>query len=437
MLARITAIAWKDLYITFKDRDALIYMIALPVLLSAIIGLAFGTSGDVQIDAVPVAVINQDQGVTLPDGTSLDLGAEVQRAFVPSSDPAQDTPYRALYDLTDGKVYADFNQARAHVEDGDLAAAIAITDPQWTAQALAGGSPAPITLYYDSGRSIGPSVVRAILSAITNSMNSVILAQQIGPAALAEIGSTLGADEATVAQAVERLRGQAMTLAEASPIRLERLDWQGKRRIFDAMQYFAPSMAILFMSFAMGAGAATIRTEIQQWTLPRILSTPTPRWVFMVGKLLGMVGTGLAQMVLLIAATTLIARLMGREHSVWGNDLAGLTALLLAVVFAAVSLGLLVAALARSAEQASTYSSIVSMVLGMLGGSFIPIENLPDALAWLPKLTLNYWGIRGFFDLATGEETLAGIVPNLAALLAMGIILCAAGLWVFARQQEV
>ncbi len=437
MLARITAIAWKDLYITFKDRDALIYMIALPVLLSAIIGLAFGTSGDVQLDAVPVAVINQDQGVTLPDGTLLNLGAEVQRAFVPSSDPAQDTPYRALYDLTDGKVYTDFNQARADVEDGDLAAAIAITDPQWTAQALAGGSPAPIALYYDSGRSIGPSVVRAILSAITNSMNSVILAQQIGPAALAEIGSTLGADEATVAQAVERLRGQAMTLAEASPIRLERLDWQGKRRIFDAMQYFAPSMAILFMSFAMGAGAATIRTEIQQWTLPRILSTPTPRWVFMVGKLLGMVGTGLAQMVLLIAATTLIARLMGREHSVWGNDLAGLTALLLAVVFAAVSLGLLVAALARSAEQASTYSSIVSMVLGMLGGSFIPIENLPDALAWLPKLTLNYWGIRGFFDLATGEETLAGIVPNLAALLAMGIILCAAGLWVFARRQEV
>jgi len=58
-------------------------------------------------------------------------------------------------------------------------------------------------------------------------------------------------------------------------------------------------------------------------------------------------------------------------------------------------------------------------------------------LAWLPRLTLNYWGIRGFFDLATGEKTLAGIVPNLAALLAIGVVLCAAGLWVFARRQEV
>ena len=437
MFSKIATIAWKDLYITFKDRDALIYMIALPVLLSGIIGLAFGTSGDVQIDEVPVAVINQDQGATLPDGTLLSLGAELQRAFVPSGDPAHDQPYRALYDLTDGEVYADFDVARARVEDGDLAAAIAITDPQWTAKALAGGSPAPIALYYDSGRSIGPSVVRAILSAITNGMNSVILAQQIGPVALAQIGDALGADEATVAQAAGQLRAQAMTLAAASPIRLERLDWQGKRRVFDAMQYFAPSMAILFMSFAMGASAATIRTEMQQGTLPRILSTPTPRWVFMMGKLLGMIGTGLAQMVILIAATTLVARLMGRENPVWGNNWPGIVALVLAVVFAAVSLGLLVAALAKSAEQASTYSSIVSMVLGMLGGSFIPIENLPDALVWLPKLTLNYWGIRGFFNLARGEASLAGIVPNVVVLLTMGVVLCAMGLWSFERRREI
>lgn len=437
MFARITAIVWKDLYVTFKDRNALIYLIALPVLLSTIIGLAFGTGGDVQIDAVPVAVINQDRGGALPDGTPLNLGAAVQRAFVPTGDPAQDAPYRMLYDLTDGSASPDLSAARARVEEGDLAAVIAITDPAFTERALSGDMPAPITLYYDSGRSIGPSVVRAILSALTNGMNSVILAQQIGPGALAEIGATLGADQATIAQAAAQLRAQALTLAETRPIRLERVDMQGKTRTFDAMQYFAPSMAILFMTFAMGAGATTIRLEMQQWTLPRILSTPTPRWVFMTGKLLGMYVTGVVQMALLIVATSAIARLMGRENSVWGDDLPGLIALLLIVVFPAVSLGLLVAALARDADQASTYSTIVAMVLGMLGGSFIPIENLPDALAWLPKLTLNYWGIRGFFDLARGEAALAGIVPNLAVLLAMGVALCAAGLWVFARRQEV
>lgn len=437
MTGKIMAIAWKDIYITFKDRDALIYLLALPVLLSGIIGLAFGTSGDVQIDAVPLAVINQDRGVALPDGTTLNLGAELQRAFVPSGDPAQDAPYSALHDLTDGVLYADFAAARARVEDGDLAAAVAITDPDFTAKALSGASPEPIRFFYDSGRSVGPSVVRAILSALTNGMNSVILAQQIGPAALAQIGNALGADEATIAQAAGQLRGEAMALAEANPIRLERVDWQGETRGFDAMQYFAPSMAILFMSFAMGAGASTIRTEKQQGTLPRILSTPTPRWVFMAGKLLGMYGTGVVQMALLIVATSAVARLLGRENSVWGNDLPGIVALVLAVVFAAVSLGLLVAALARDAEQASTYSTIVSMVLGMLGGSFIPIENLPDVLAWLPKLTLNYWGIRGFFDLATGEATLTGIVPHLCALLAMGVTLCAAGLWTFGRRREV
>ncbi len=437
MRQKIIAIARKDIYTTFRDLNAVAYLVALPVVLSAIVGLAFGTGGDVSIDAVPVAVVNQDQGITLPGGHSLNLGETLERAFVPTGDPAQDEPFAAIHDLVDGAAYDDAERARDQIASGDLAALITIAGADFTANALSGDAPGTVAILYDSGRSVGPSVVRSIVSAITNGMNSVILAQRLGPAALAEIGAAAGADEAAIAAASAELSAEAMSIAEAAPIRLEKINLQGETRSFDAMQYFAPSMAILFMTFAMGAGATTIRLERERWTLQRILTTPTPRWAFMSGKLLGMYGTGLAQMILLIAATTLVARLMGRQNSVWGTDMPAIALLVLAVVFAGTTMGLLVAAFSRTAEQATTYSSIVTLVLGMLGGTFVPIENLPDAVAWLPKLTLNYWGIRGFYDVATGEKALAGIGPNLLALVAMGVALFAASVWRINRRQEL
>jgi len=432
---KLLAIAGKDMYTTFKDRDALAYLFAMPVVLSVIIGLAFGTGGDITIDEVPVAVVNHDQGAPL-GGETLSLGDVLLHAFVPGGDPAIDADFAPIHALTEGYAFTDAAQARREVEEGDLAAAIVI-GPDFTANALRGSEPSTVAITYDSGRSVGPSIVRSIVNGLTNGMNTVILAQRIGPQALAQIGAQAGADEAAIARATAQLNAQAMSTGQAMPIRLQQVNLQGETRTFDALQYFAPSMAILFMTFAMAAGATSVLTESQRWTLQRVMTTPTPRWVFMSGKLLGMYVTGVVQMIILILATTLVARLMGRENAVWGHNLPAIALLVVAVVLAATSLGLLIAALSKTAEQSNTYSTIAMLLLGMLGGTFIPIENLPEAASWLPKFTLNYWGIRGFFDIATGEATLSGITANLLALLLMGLAFFAVSLWRFNRRLDI
>ncbi len=436
MLNKLIAIAWKDIYTTFKDRNATLMMFAMPVALSMIIGFAFGTGSDISIDKVPVAVVNQDSPVGGPLGDT-SLGQTYQDAFVPPSGGGTGSAaYQQIYALTDGTLYTDLARARQKVEDGDLAAVISIP-PDFTRDALVAGQPVTVSLYVDSGRSVGPSVVRSIVNGITYGINTVILGQRIGPAYLQQVGQQTGADQSAVQQAVADFDQQVMDAAHQAPIQLEQVDLAGKTRSFDALQYFAPSMAILFMTFAMAAGATGILTESGQWTLQRIVTTPTPRWLFMAGKLLGTYLTGIAQMVILIVLTTVVARLMGRETSVWGTNLAGLALLVLGVVFAATSLGLLIAAVAKTPDQASTYSTITLFVLGMLGGSFIPIENLPDALSWLPKITLNYWGIQGFFDLSYDNAPVRDILTNLLVLAAMGAVVFGVSLWRFNRRADI
>jgi ABC-2 type transport system permease protein len=434
MRTKFLAVAWKDIYTTYKDRNAILMMFAMPLVLSTIIGLVFGSGGDVKLDTIQVGVVNQDSGVDVR-GQMLSLGQYYQEAFVAPPTVTADNPYQAIYQLTYGRSYPDVQAARKKVEDGDLAAAILIP-PDFTQQAFSGSAAGTVQIYYDSARSIGPSVVASIVRAITNGMNTSILVDRVGPAYLAQLAQDLGREQDTE-QAVQHLDEQRGVLATAQPIRLEQVDLAGKTRSFDALQYFAPSMAILFMTFTMASGATSILVEQRDWTLQRIITTPTPRWIFMGGKLLGTFLSGLVQMIVLMLATTLVARLMGRTTSVWGTNYAGLVLLLLAVVFAATSLGLLIAALAKTPAQASTYSTVALFLLGMLGGSFIPIEGLPKILAWMPKITLNYWGIQGFTDLSYGQSSVGGIGTSLLALSVMGVVLFGISLWRFNRRLDV
>ncbi|MFN8444126.1 MAG: ABC transporter permease [Caldilineaceae bacterium] len=68
-MAKIWAIAWKELYTTLRDRNLILIMFATPLLLSTIIGLAFGGFGsdgnNLPIRDIPIAVVNQDQGFDL------------------------------------------------------------------------------------------------------------------------------------------------------------------------------------------------------------------------------------------------------------------------------------------------------------------------------------------------------------------------------------
>lgn len=435
MLTRLWAIAWKDIYTAFQDRNAMLYMFAMPLGLSLIIGLAFGGDSDITINSIPVAVINQDAGAILNDQT-VRLGEMYQQAFVPTGDAAVDSAYQQIHDLTDGELAEDQHSAREAVEDGDLAALITLPE-SLSESALFGDQTSTIDVYYDSGQSVGPGVIVSIVRRITTGLNAVVLAQRVGPAYLADLGQALDQDPATVDRATARMTEESMAVAQSQPIRVEETTLQGETRQFSWLQYFAPSMAILFMTFAMASGASSILDEQRRWTLQRIMTTATPRPVFMGGKLVGMFLTGVLQMVVLIVSTSLFGKMMGSEGPLWGTNYVGIVVVVLVVVFTATSLGLVIAALTRTPEQASSYSTLVLMLLGMLGGTFIPIENLPSALDWLPKISLNYWGIRGFMELSYYEGTLADIGPHVTALLIMGAVFFVISLWRFERRLDI
>ena len=96
--------------------------------------------------------------------------------------------------------------------------------------------------------------------------------------------------------------------------------------------------------------------------------------------------------------------------------------LILAAVAGAVGWGMLITALAKTPGQVSTIGSAVTLIFGILGGSFVSTGNLPEWFQTLSKITPNAWGLEGFTILALGGG-LADILVPVAALLIMGATL--------------
>jgi ABC-2 type transport system permease protein len=191
------------------------------------------------------------------------------------------------------------------------------------------------------------------------------------------------------------------------------------------LMYIAPGFALLFLMYTVSLGGKTLLTERQEGTLTRLMTTPILPSQVLVGKMTGTYMIGLAQMTILITASALLLGLR------WGNPLA-LVILLITAVAAATGWGMLLAALSRTPGQVSGIGMAMTLLFGLVGGSFFG-GTLTGVIGYIGMLTPNYWGQKGFNTLANGGN-LQDLLPVYAALLLMAAILLAISVSIFHKK---
>jgi ABC-2 type transport system permease protein len=160
-----------------------------------------------------------------------------------------------------------------------------------------------------------------------------------------------------------------------------------------------------------------------------LLVSPTSTSAVLGGKVLGIFLTGVAQVGILILASSIFFGVK------WG-DPRGLFLLILAVAFGATGWSMLITALARSPGQVASVGSALMLIFGILGGSFISLDQLPAYVRTLSKITPNAWGLDGFTTLALGG-TLPNLMQPITALLIMGAVLFGIAVMLFNRRGMV
>jgi ABC-2 type transport system permease protein len=415
-MQKLFLIGLKDLKIAFRDRAALMFMLLAPFLLTLGLGFVTGrfsggaTSG---LSDIPVVIVNLDKA-QLGDALVDVFHAEDLSALV---EPA----------------VADSPAAARRLIDEDQAAAAVIVPAGFTEsimptrEMLAAGAfepdPVQIEIYTNPARPTSAGVIKAIVDEFVSrveegrigGMTSILGIPGIESMSPVEVESLT---REMFADANEQdFSNAAITL---------RTDNQGAEAVaFDPLAYMAPGMALMFLMFTVSYGGRSLLAEKIQGTLPRLLVSPTAPWQVLGGKVLGIFLTGYAQVAILILASALFFQVR------WGDPF-GIIVLIAAAVFGASGWGLLLTALGRSTGQVGALGSAMMLIFGILGGTFISLENMPAFVRAISAITPNAWGLDGFTTLALGGS-LSDLGKPILALLVMGASLFALSAFIFGR----
>ncbi|MEV0613244.1 ABC transporter permease [Nonomuraea sp. NPDC050404] len=352
----------KDLRQRVRDRSLLLMAILVPFGLAAIFSLVFGDVEDQQAPTFVVADQDRGQIATTFTGQAL---APLER--------------RGVLRLKKAGTEQD---ARTLVERGEAAAAYVI--PAGFTRDVLSGRPATLRVIGNVNARIGTFVARSVADAFAAEVRYV-----------------------QVALAVKGGGSPQEAVAVAAPVTLENL--AADRRQLSIGEYLSAGMAVFFLFFTVRFGFSSILDERRDGTLARLLAAPIPRVTIAFGKLLGGIVVGVVSMTVLVVAAWLLL------DARWGHPV-GVGLLVVAGVLAATGVMAMVATVATTAEQAGNVHGVVAVLLGVLGGVFIPIQQMSGALEVLSLLTPHRWFLEGLADLHGENAPMLATGPTLALL---------------------
>jgi ABC-2 type transport system permease protein len=99
-----------------------------------------------------------------------------------------------------------------------------------------------------------------------------------------------------------------------------------------------------------------------------------------------------------------------------------------AEALAAAGLAMTLAALGKTERSIGGIAPAAIMLFAATGGSMVPTEQLPKLLLPVQVISPVYWTVSGFLDVMRGA-TVADVLPNIAAILAIGAVLFVLGVW--------
>jgi ABC-2 type transport system permease protein len=353
----------KDLRQRLRDRSALLVAVVAPL------ALAFALS--VTISGFSAGSVTYHIGVV-----NLDRG----RAATAFFGAAKQAPVRL-------RTERNTAAARKRVKDGKLDAAIVL--PRGLSATFLGGPTVQIDVLGDPNNQVGTLVARALSDSYASYARTIQLASR------ALGNSTKPLQIAT--------RGDSLQ----SPVSVS--DTSTTRKNLDPKTYYAAAMAVFFLFFAVQFGISSLLDERRDGTLARLLAAPIPRRSIIGAKALTSLSIGLTSMVVL-ALTTRYA--LGAH---WGNPF-GIGVLIICAVLAATGVTAFVTTLAKTQEQANAWLSMVSIILGLLGGSFFPVAQAGGVVSTLSKMTPHAWFLSGLQDLSSGEALSSIVEPSIVLL---------------------
>ncbi len=187
----------------------------------------------------------------------------------------------------------------------------------------------------------------------------------------------------------------------------------------DPVNQFLPGIVTMFVLFAVTLTARAIVEERKKGTLERLLTTRLSVGQLFVGKFLASISRGFVQTLILLVLAYIIFQLF--------TPLSFVEALVIALIFAAAAgaMGLVIASIVRTEDQAVWIAVVFTMVMVMLGGTFFEISE-GSALYTISRFSLNTYANDAFKTIIAQGGSLTDLGLELGVMggvIVVGLVL--------------
>jgi ABC-2 type transport system permease protein len=372
----IVAIAFNELRRVGRDRTALFFAFALPIVIIVIIGSTFRNE-----NTLDVGVLDRD-------------GSPRSDALVATLDDSEGLSANR---------YHSIDRLRRDIRTGIVAAGV-VVPPGFGADVDAGES---VTVDLVADPTSGSAV------AIESTIRAAV-ADEAGRTAAARIASEHGAG------GYDEARATADRLAPdlpAAAVRTESIGDDGGRDVGElGFDYTAPANLVLFVFVNTLVVGAILAADRQQGITRRLLATPH-------GTATILAGIGAAKLLFAVAQSALIVVIGGVVFGVDWGDPVGATLVVLLFALVATAVGLLVGSIVSNVDQAQSVGAPIAIAMGMLGGCMWPLVIVPDAMRVLGHITPHAWAMDAWIKLVFDGDGVGAILPQLAVLAGFAVVL--------------
>ena len=378
------ALVHTDLLLYLRNRRALLMSLAAPILIGAFFGSLFNQR-EPQVQQVPVAVVDLDGSA---------LSAQVLAALRADAALKLSTPDAAT--ALDG------------VRRGSLRAVITLPAGfgNQALAALQGQADKPqLALAHDPSQNVVLPLLRGLLA---QHVGQAVAQSAFGGAADGS-GPRRGPDFA-----------MPFTLQETSAV-VQKHAGDG----YDSYAHAFAGMGVQFvLLMAVDTGIALLlmrRTGLWQ----RLRAAPLSRLQLLGSRVASGALTGLGVFVVVFAVAIAVFGVRVQGSAI------GLLAVMAATALCSATLGLMVAALGRSPEATRGLAILVTLLLVMLGGAWVPSFLFPPWLQAAAAWTPTHWAVQGMDAMTWRALPLADAALPVAVLLGFAALFGAIALWRF------
>ena len=187
--------------------------------------------------------------------------------------------------------------------------------------------------------------------------------------------------------------------------------------------------AIMMLLFSVAAIGASLLDEKQEGMLKKLLCSPMHPNHILLGKMVYANIISVSQLIIMFIYAWLVFGLDIMHH------IPALVLMIIATAYACSGFGVFLASFAKTRQQIQGFSTIIIMLMSAIGGSMIPIQVMPEFMQKFSVVSVNYWGIQGFYDIFWKLVPLTDItfLSRVFVLLCIGSLLNLIALMMFKR----